>query len=105
MDMVLNICISDGSEIIIDGFDTISFYNELPDVSVSYSGYSWRNDFYNDLMNNLCKFNFIGITRKSPSDILEYREHSFAFQNQNFTKNETLILRTNCISTIIDMYK
>lgn len=104
MDMVLKICVSDGTDIIVDGFDEISFYNELPVAETTYGGYSWQRDYYNDLMNNLCKFNFIGISRKDDNDELKYRGHSFAFRNKHFNKNETLILMTNCITTIIDMY-
>lgn len=103
MDITLNICIADGSEILIDGFDEISFYNELPNAEVTESGYSWQGD-HDGLLNNLHKYNFIGISRHDPKDNLEYRSHSFAFQNQNFTKNERLVLRTNCVTTIINMY-
>lgn len=104
MDMVLNICISDGSEIIVDGFDKISFYNEIPVPEVTHSGYSWQKDFYNDLLNNLCKYRFISITRNDIDDELKYRNHSFAFRNKTITKNKPLILRTSVITTIIDMY-
>ncbi len=104
MDMVLNVCISDGSEIIIDGFDEIQFHNELPSTGVSHSGYSWQREYYHELLNNLTKYNFISIKRNDPKDKLEYRNHSFAFKNSNFESNKPLILRTNCVTTIIDMY-
>lgn len=104
MDMVLQVCISDGSEIIIDGFDEISFYNELPNAEVTQSGYSWQRNNYNDLLNNLRSYNFIEISRHDNIDELKYREHSFAFKNQHFSKNKPLILTTNSITTIIDMY-
>lgn len=105
MDMVLKICITDGSEIIIDGYDEISFSNELPNVEVTNSGYSWREDFYLELLNSLIEYNFISIKRHDPKDRLEYREHSYAFENEHFEKNLPLILQTKSISTIIDMYK
>lgn len=105
MDMVLNICISDGSEIIVDGFDKISFYTTLPEADITQSGYSWRNNHYNELLNNLTKYNFIGVKRHDNKDTLEYRNHSYAYKNTHFEDNEPLILRTNCITTIIDMYK
>lgn len=104
MDMVLNVCVSDGSEIIVDGFDKISFYNELPIAEVTHSGYSWQRNFYNDLLNNLCKFNFISVTRNDVNDELKYRDHSLAFRNKATTKNEPLILMTSSITTIINMY-
>ncbi|MDC7770344.1 hypothetical protein POL88_15560 [Priestia megaterium] len=104
MDMVLKVCISDGSEIIIDGFDKIAFHNELPNPDISHSGYSWQKDYYYELLNNLVKYNFISIQRNDPKDKLEYRNHAFAFENTNFNSNNPLILRTNCISTIINMY-
>ncbi|MDQ0268922.1 hypothetical protein [Cytobacillus purgationiresistens] len=104
MDMVLNICISDGLEIIVDGFDDISFYNEIPNIEVTHSGYSWQKDYYNELMNNLTRYKFIGIERNDSSHKMEYRTHSFAFKNTNFEGNKPLILQTNCITTIIDMY-
>lgn len=104
MDMVLNICISDGSETIVDGFDKISFYNELPIPEVTHSGYSWQRDFYNDLLNNTYKYKFISITRNDVNDELKYRDHSFAFRNKAITKNEPLILKTSSITTIIGMY-
>lgn len=102
--MTLKLCISDGSEIIIDGFDEIYFYSELPIIKEKISGYAGQRESYDKLMNNLCKYNFIGILRNNPNDELEYRNHSFAFKNKDFTKNETLILRTSSITTVIDMY-
>lgn len=104
MDMVLQVCISDGSEIIIDGFDKISFYNELPSVEVTQSGYSWQRDSYDDLLNNLSKYNFMEVSRHDNNDELKYRDYSFAFKNQHFSKNKPLILTTSSITTIIDMY-
>lgn len=102
--MVLKICISDGNTIIIDGFDEISFYNKLPIAEITRSGYSWQKDHYNELMNKLCAFNFIGISRHEPKNELSYQKHSFAFQNEDFSSNKTMFLRTNCITTIINMY-
>lgn len=104
MDRVLSVCISDGSEIVIDGFDEISFYNEISTKEVSNSGYSWQRDFYHDLLNNLSKFNFISIKRSDAAHKLEYRNHAYAFHNQNFSENKPIYLQTNCITTIIDMY-
>lgn len=104
MDMVLNICVSDGSEIIVDGFDEISFYSELPNAEITRNGYSWQKDYYNDLLNNLSAYNLIEISRHDPKDGLEYRGHSFAFENQHFSKSKPLILKTNSITTIVDMY-
>ncbi|OEH55928.1 hypothetical protein AQ616_19010 [Oceanobacillus sp. E9] len=105
MDMVLQICVSDGSEIVIDGFDDISFSNEYPNHVVEHNGYSWQRDFYNDLMNYLNEFNFITITRKDPKDDLYFHNHAFAFQNQHTTVNQPLTLKTNNVITIIDLYK
>jgi hypothetical protein len=105
MDMVLEICVSDGSGIIIDGFDEISFYNDLPNVEITHSGYSWQRDFYYELLNNLSKYKFIGVNRKDPNDELKYRNYSYAFKNSHFEGNRPLLLQTNCITTIVDMYK
>ncbi|MGW6384549.1 hypothetical protein [Peribacillus butanolivorans] len=104
MDMVLKVCISDGSEIIVDGFDEISFYNELPNIDVSHSGYSWQRESYNELLNNLIIYNFISIKRHDSKDRLEYRNHTFAFKNSNFQGNVPLTLQTKSVTTIIDMY-
>lgn len=104
MDMVLKVCISDGSEIIVDGFDEISFYNELPYEDVTHSGYTWQKDYYNELLNNLRTFNFISVKRNDPAHKMEYRKHTFAFKNSHFEGNKPLILQTNCITTIVDMY-
>jgi len=104
MDIVLKICISDGHEIIVDGFDEISFYKELPDAEINRSGYSWQKDFYNDLLNNLFAYNLMKISRHDTKDELNYRDHSFVFENQHFSKSKPLILTTNSITTIIDMY-
>lgn len=104
MDMVLKICVNDGEEIIIDGFDTIEFYNQLPNAEVENSGYTWQRDLYHSLLNNLEEYKFIGVIRNDSKDDLSYRNHSFAFNNGTFDKNETLYLRTSCITTIIDLY-
>lgn len=104
MDMVLKICICDNSEIIIDGFDDISFYNEIPEAEVTHSGYSWQKDYYHELLNNLSTFKFIAIKRSDSNHAMAYRNHSFAFKNANFEGNKPLYLQTNCITTIIDMY-
>lgn len=102
--MVLKICISDGESVIVDGFDKITFYNELPIPEVVKSGYSWRKDSFFDLLNGLAKYRFIEIKRHDNKDNLEYQNHSFAFKNENFKENNPLILQTSCITTIIDMY-
>ncbi|MGX7596332.1 hypothetical protein ACWNS2_13955 [Planococcus plakortidis] len=105
MDIVLKICINDGSEIIIDGFDKISFYTRIPNVALTQSGYSWRNDHFEQLLNSLVEYNFIGISRNDPADELRYQNHPFAYQNKHFTANDVLILQTNCVTTIIDLAK
>jgi len=104
MDMVLNICISDGSDIVVDGFDKIAFYNIIPNIEVTRSGYSWRKDYYEELLSNLAKYKFISIERHDSNHGLEYRKHSFAFKNSHFEGNKPLILQTCCITTIIDRY-
>lgn len=105
MEIVLNICISDGSEILVDGFDEISFYNEVPNSEIEHSGYSWEKDYYYELLNALSTYNFIGIKRNDNKDVLDYRDHSFAFRNEQFRKNETLYLNTSTITTIIAINK
>ena len=77
MEIVLNICISDGSEILVDGFDEISFYNEVPNSEIEHSGYSWEKDYYYELLNALSTYNFIGIKRNDDKDVLDYKDHSF----------------------------
>lgn len=104
MDMVLKICISDGSEVIVDGFDDIAFYNEVPNIEVTHSGYTWQKDYYYDLLNNLAKYKFISIERHDSNDRLEYRKQSFAFKTNHFEGNKPLFLQTSCITTINDMY-
>ncbi|WP_107897952.1 hypothetical protein [Lysinibacillus mangiferihumi] len=104
MDMVLKICISDGSEIIVDGFDDISFYNEIPNIEVTHSGYSWQKDYYYELLNNLSRFKFIAIERHDSNHRMEYKNHTFAFKNDNFEGNKPLFLQTSCITTVVDMY-
>lgn len=104
MDIVLKICVSDGSEILVDGFDEISFHNQLPYTDLADSGYSWRKN-HDDLLNCLTKYNFIKLLRHEEKNDLEYKNHIFAFTNQNVSKNVPLTLTTNSITTIIDMYE
>jgi hypothetical protein len=101
MEIVLNICISDGSEILVDGFDTLSFYNELPNLEIESIGYEWERNNYLDLLNNLKIYNFIGIQRSDPKDELVYRDHVFAFENDHAEKNSPIYLQTSSITTII----
>lgn len=101
MEIVLNICLSDGSEIGVDGFDTISFHNEVQNIEIIDSGYTWERDLYLELLNNLAKYKFIGITRNDPKDDLVYREHHYAYRNEYSEKNKTLILQTSAVTTII----
>jgi len=103
MDMVLKVCIADGSEVILDGFDTLSFYNDLPAVEVSKSCYSWQKDHYLELLNGLGKFKFLGIERNDSNHTMEYRNHSYAFKNSHFEGNEPFYLNTSTITTIINM--
>lgn len=103
MDMVLKICIADGSEVILDGFDKLSFYNELPRVEASKSCYSWQREHYLELLNNLSKYKFLGIERNDSNHRMEYRQHSFAFKNSEFEGNEPFYLTTSTITTIINM--
>jgi hypothetical protein len=105
LDMVLKVCVSDGSEIIIDGFDEISFHNEYPETAIVHSGYTWNQDYYNELLNSLTLYKLISIKRHDSNHRMEYRDHAFAFRNANFEGNQPLLLQTCCITTIINMYK
>lgn len=102
MDMVLKICINDGSEVIIDGFDTISFSNDATIVEKNFSGYTLQKE-YPSVLNHLSNYKFIRIERNDESDNLVYRSHSFAFENNITSKNRPFILPTHSITTIIDM--
>ncbi|EUJ41957.1 hypothetical protein [Brochothrix campestris] len=102
MDAVLKICINDGSDIIIDGFDTISFSNDATTFEIDSSAYNIQKEYPN-VLNNLIHFNFIRITRCYMSDRLEYKDHSFTFENTITSKNTPFILPTQSITTIIDM--
>lgn len=104
MDMVLKVIVNDGEEIIIDGFDKIKFYKDYPFIEISETGYTWHRDKYDELINNLIKYNFIEFTRANKSDLLEYRGNKFAFDNGTFSENEPLLIRTNCINMIYKMY-
>lgn len=104
MDMVLKVVINDGETIIVDGFDEIIFYDEYPYNCDKDSGYCWHRDRYEDLVNNLVKYNFIGIKRANPSDELKYRNLKFAFKNDNFEENKLLLLKTSSVNMIFKMY-
>ncbi|MDT2427689.1 hypothetical protein [Enterococcus avium] len=103
MDITLNICINDGSEILVDGFDKISFSNNVLKKTCTNTGYSWQKS-YPEILNAVVENKFLIFDRHDEKDSLEYRDHSFAFRNEITEKNQPLILTTQSITTIIDMY-
>ncbi|WP_271005901.1 hypothetical protein [Listeria seeligeri] len=104
MDMVLIICISDGTSIVIDGFDIVSMYTSIPGVEVEHSGYTWRENYYYDLLNYLNEYKYIGVKRNNCNEELKYRNHDYTYQDGDFKHNTPLFLKTSNIITIIDMY-
>lgn len=40
MKVACSICFTDGSYIVVDGFDELLFLNEIPYVDASFTGYS-----------------------------------------------------------------
>lgn len=102
MEITQAICINDGSEILIDGFDKISFSNDATSKDITNSGYTWQRS-YPEILNSLAEYKFIIVDRHDTKDRLEYREHSYAFRNEITEKNEPLILTTQSITTIIGM--
>lgn len=104
MDMVLEVCVNDGESIIIDGFDRIGFSNDANIIETDTSGYQF-NKTYPDILNSLVSYKFIHITRHDSADELKYRKTSFAYENSISKKNEPLILTTNSVTTIINMYQ
>ncbi|KRN62743.1 hypothetical protein [Carnobacterium maltaromaticum] len=100
MEIVLSICVSDGSNIEVDGFDELYFSNELPQSEISRNAYSWGNDYYFDLLNGLAKYSFISVKRHDPIDRLEYHDHVYAFLNEKFEQNQPIHLKTSAITTI-----
>lgn len=100
MDSRLTLCLVDGTDIILDGFDTLGFSNDFPAIDISYDAYDWCEKYYDSLICNLGKYAIVSIKRHSNSDKLKYRDHSYAYQNENFEHNEPLLLRTSSIVTI-----
>ncbi|WP_301420237.1 hypothetical protein [Mammaliicoccus lentus] len=108
MDHTCNIGFNDGTYLALDGWDEISFYNNVPNIEKTYSGYDLQREqvVYYEALNNLNEYNFIGIRRKHPSDELEFAGKKFAFEHYyNEGKdvdqlNETLYLQTSAITTI-----
>ncbi len=57
-----------------------------------------------EILNAVVENKFLIFDRHDEKDSLEYRDHSFAFRNEITEKNQPLILTTQSITTIIDMY-
>lgn len=102
LDITLKVCLVDGTDILVDGFDKLSFTNELPTAEITNSGYSWQKD-YDELLNNTDRYAFLTIQR-SDYDNLEYRQKSYVFKNSEFKSKKPFTFRTTAIVTIIDMY-
>lgn len=103
MDITLSICVNDGTDILVDGFDEIAFSNDATTPNQKDSGYNWQRS-YPDILNVLADNKFLIFTRHDVNHGLEYREHSFAFSNSISENNQPLILTTQSITTIINMY-
>lgn len=109
MEITCNIAFSDGSYISVDGFDKIYFYNEIPLVETTYTGYSLQKDkdVYYRALNDLATHAFIGIKRNDNDNRLDYAGKAYAFknyypeQNDIIEENEILFLQTNTITTIV----
>ncbi|MBE7354948.1 hypothetical protein INS17_00190 [Staphylococcus haemolyticus] len=108
MDHVLNIGLNSGDYIALDGFDEISFYNEIPNEEWSCSGYEIQRKemaYYNAL-NGLAEYNFIGIKREDTNNDLQFLEKPYVYEHyyknidKTDSKNEILYLKTSSISTI-----
>lgn len=103
VDLTLKICINDGSEILVDGFDLIGFTNDVFLMEELHSGYTWQKN-YPQILNIMSNHKFLIFKRHDPKDDLKYRGHLYAYKNERFQKNEDLILNTCSINTIINMY-
>lgn len=108
MDVACNIGFTSGEHLVLDGWDEISFLNEVPYIEATYDGYDLQKDelVYYEVLNKLKEHNFVGIRRKDPSDKLDFAGKVYAFEhyynegkdvNQ---RNEYLYVQTSAISTI-----
>ncbi|WP_025728462.1 hypothetical protein [Atopobacter phocae] len=102
MEVTQVICINDGSEILIDGFDKISFSNNAFEKRLTNSGYTWQKT-YPEILNEMVENKFIIIERNDEKDELTYRNHPFVYRNEINEQNKPLILTTNSITTIINI--
>lgn len=100
MEITHEICFSDGESVVVDGFDKLTFYNDLNDVGKSATGYHWQRN-HGDLMNCLVENKLFSLQRANDNDELSYRNNSFAFNNGTFSQNEPLIMTTNAVTTIV----
>lgn len=108
MDIACNIGFTDGTHLALDGYDIITFFNEVPEVEEYYTGYNLqqKEDVYYRVLNNLKTYPFVGIKRKDNSDRLEFAGKVYAFKNYYndgediIEENDTLYLQTSAITTI-----
>ncbi|WP_432717660.1 hypothetical protein AAA448_04530 [Staphylococcus equorum] len=108
MKVACSICFTDGSYIVVDGFDELLFLNEIPYVDASFTGYSLQKDefTYYKALNNLTKYCFIGINRNDKKDEIEFGGKKFVYSNYHesigkiIDKHEILYIQTSAVSTI-----
>ncbi|UNP84976.1 hypothetical protein MNZ23_06880 [Staphylococcus equorum] len=108
MDVACNIVFTSGESLTLDGWDEISFLDEVPYIKKTYDGYDLQNDevVYYEVLNNLTEHKFVGIKRKDPSDEMDFGGKIYAFeQYRNEGKdieqrNEYLYVQTSAICTI-----
>lgn len=110
MDHAANLGLSDGRYIILDGDDTLFFYDEIPNHVEECKVYSMvqdRNKYYNAL-NNLARYNYVGIKKEytDHESAIEYagKEYVYVHYYKNIDKkdehNEIIYIKTSAISTI-----
>lgn len=108
MEVSSSICFTDGSYIVVDGFDELLFLNEIPYVDASFTGYSLQKDefTYYKALNNLTKYSFIGINRNDKKDEIEFGGKKFVYSNyyesidKTIDNHEILYIQTSAVSTI-----
>lgn len=107
MDITCNIGFTDGTHIALDGFDIITFLNEIPYAEKTYTGYDLQRDedLYFEVLNNLKTYHFVGIKRKDNNDRLEFAGKVYAYKNYHnggkdiIEENDTLYIQSSAVST------
>ena len=64
--------------------------------NINFNGYDLQNDehVYYEALNNLAKYNFVGIRRKDPSDKIDFAGKIYAFEHY-YNEGKDLYLHCN----------